>query len=60
VGQVETGEDMIMKSFACHSEAEPKNLKGCSGQASPKNVAAKMLQFEILRCAEQDADTNGP
>jgi len=24
---------VILSPFACHSEAEPKNLKGCRGQA---------------------------
>ena len=28
---------VILSPFACHSEAEPKNLKGCSGQAPAKN-----------------------
>jgi len=50
VGQVETSEDVILRPFACHSEAEPKNLKDCSGQAPPKNLAVEAVRFEILRC----------
>jgi len=62
VGQIETTKGVILRPFACHSEAKPKNLRGCSGQAPPKNLVVMVARSEILRgvyterseCAQDD------
>ena len=50
---------VILSPFACHSEAEPKNLKGCSGQAPAKNVWTSEILHgarpETLRFAQSDS-----